>query len=144
MRWTRRRKLWVATLSVVTAAAVSGTVLLLWVPIQEENDGYTMVGSSLYSYETVYPGGSAGSNFTYRGVFFSFSAPVTCPENPGGGALCALVTESGGPTYWYNVSFPPPSTSWGSWITWVAPDHHEGVEIRTCSSAMPFHLLVAA
>ncbi|MCI4372089.1 MAG: hypothetical protein L3K02_00365 [Thermoplasmata archaeon] len=120
-------------------------VTLLWIPITEEQSGYTIVGFKEYTYETVYPFSSASSNFTFRGVLFDFAAPVSCPQNTGGGNLCALVTQSNGVTYWFNVSFPPPCrSSLGSWDTWVSPNKEEAVEIRDCYSTMPFHLLVAA
>jgi len=144
MAWTRRRKVWVAVISGIAAAAVVLAVALLWIPITEEQSGYTMVGFKLYSYETVYPYDSSSSNFTYRGVLFDFGAPVSCPQNTGGGNLCVLVTQSDGVTYWFNVSFSPPCHSLGTWFTWISPNQQEGVEIRTCYSTVPFHLLVAA
>jgi hypothetical protein len=146
MAWTRRRKFRVAILVGVCAVAAIVISLVLWVPIMEEQSGYTMVGSTLYTYETVYPFGSAMSNFTYRGVQFDFHAPVTCLQNPGGGNLCALVTQSNGVTFWFNLTFGPPCESiWGGlWHTWISPNQQEGVEIRECDSSMPFHLLVAA
>jgi hypothetical protein len=146
MGWTRRRKIRTVVLAGVVTAIVVTILVLLWVPISEEQSGYTMIGFKLYSYETVDPFTSPTSSFTYRGVLFDFQAlpPSDCPQNAGGGNICAAVTESSGVTFWFNVSFGPPCHSFGTWFTWVSPDQHEAVEIETCAGTTPFHLLVAA
>jgi hypothetical protein len=125
---------------------VGTSVILLWVPISEEPSGYTMIGSKMYAFETVYPSTAPTSNFSFHGVLFDFQAltPADCLQNPGGGDLCASVTEPHGATYWFNVSFGPPCHGLGSWNTWVSPDEHEAVEDEICTSPRLFHLLVAS
>jgi hypothetical protein len=135
----------VILLAGVVAAGIVTTVVLLWVPISEEQSGYTMIGSKLYAYETVYPSTSPTSNFSFHGVLFDFQAlpPSECFQNAGGGDLCASVTEPQGATFWFNVSFGPPCQGLGTWNTWVSPDQHEAVESEICAPETPFHLLVA-
>jgi hypothetical protein len=77
--WTRRRKRRALLLVGVVTAAVVTIAALLWIPISEEQSGYTIIGFKPYSYETVYPLSAPNSNFSYRGVLFDFQGlPPEC------------------------------------------------------------------
>jgi len=127
----------------ILGAAVVATVVLLWVPIAQEQSGYTMLGFTLYTFETVNIFSAPWENFTFHGVTFEFTRS-NCPQNPGGGNVCGGVLESSGATYGFDISFPPPCRSWGSWLTWMSPDHNEAIEFETCSNSQATHLLVRA
>jgi hypothetical protein len=139
MEWTRHRKRWVILLGAIAVGAVL-TGLLLWVPVAQEQSGYTVVGFQLYAFEAVNIESSPWANFSYRGVEFELPA-VDCPQNTGGGNVCGRVVEPSGANYSFVISFPPACSGFGSWATWVSPGQHEAVEIEDCSRST--HLLVA-
>ena len=96
-----------------------------------------------YTYENVTIFGPHWSNFTYRGVTFSFT--VWCgPVGLGGAPICGNASESNGPTYpfsfWENGGAPPVGPV--PWQKWVAPDGHEAVEFQPDSGGQA-RLLVA-
>ena len=142
MAWTRRRKVGTALLASILTVVVATLVVLLWVPISEENSGYTMIGTRLYTYESANLYGAPWVNVSYRGVLFVFPPP-TCPQNAGGGTVCGYVLQSNGVNFTFEIQLPPPAPAPTGWITWVSPNQMEAIEIEGNSNT-PAHLLVAA
>ncbi len=129
----RRRRL----LLVLAIAGVSIVVVtvVLNVPIAQEASGYQLVGLRLFSFESQSLFGNSWTNYTYRGVTFSFH--LWCSAGPAAGEVCGNATESDGGSYAY--SFEDGITVRG-WQTWVSPDSHEAVQYQQGGLV---HLLVA-
>jgi hypothetical protein len=144
MGWSRRRKIRAGLLAIIVTVSIVMLLVFLWVPISEEQAGYSMIGLRLYSYESVSVFDSPTANFTYREVAFDFHASVPCVQNTGGGNLCASATQPVGVSFSFNITFPPSGPSPGPWITWVSPNQHEAVEIEADTSNGLAHLLVAS
>jgi hypothetical protein len=129
MGWTRRRKMWIILSAVIMASAIVTVAILLWVPIAQEQTGYTFVGSQFYTFESVNVFNSPSSDFTYRGMVFDFYEGPDCPQNAGGGALCGSVLQPNGVNVSFMFTFSPPYQGLGPWSTWVSPNHQEAIEI---------------
>jgi hypothetical protein len=124
--WTPRRKKLVVIAVVLAAVAVVTVLVLLTVPIAQEQSGYTLIGLRLYSFESESLFGSASwLNYSYQGVTFGFH--LWCLISSAAGVVCGNATESTGVSYSYSFSDGPPSPN-PSWQTWVAPDGHEAVQ----------------
>lgn len=137
---SRRRRLVFLLASVAAAGALVTVLVLLYVPIAQEQSGYTAIGPRLNTFESVslFGPNAAWQNFSYRGVTFGFH--LWCQSSPGGGELCGNATEAGGAVYPYSFSDGPPSFA-PPWQTWVSPNGHEAVQYRMGGLA---HLLVEA
>jgi hypothetical protein len=142
MGWTRRRRKWAVLLGLLVAVTTVIVCVLLWQPISEEQSGYTMIGWQLYAFESVDIYSSPWVNVTFRGVLFEFPPPM-CPLNSGGGNVCGDVVESNGTSFSFDIALPPPCSGAGTWLTWVAPDHHEAIELEVCGGSAA-HVLVEA
>ncbi len=127
----------------ISTVAVVSVLVLLEVPISEEQSGYTMIGFQLYTFEAVDIYQSPWVNFTYQGVVFEFPPPE-CPQNTGGGNICGSVIQSNGVNFSFNIALPPPCHGLGSWLNWVSPNQLEALEVEVCANSQTTHLLVAA
>jgi hypothetical protein len=143
MSWTRRRKMWALVLAGIATASVVTPLVLLQVPISEEQSGYTMIGFQLYTFEAVNIYQSPWAHFTERGVEFEFPPP-DCPLNTGGGNVCGSVLQPNGVSFAFDIELPPPCHGIGSWLTWVSPNQREAIEVGVCASSQTTHILVAA
>lgn len=137
MAWTRRKRTLVLLAATAGTLAVVTILVLLTVPIAQEQSGYTIVGYRLYSFEAESVFGQAWTNLTYGGITFEFH--LWCSTTSGGGRLCGNVTESNGSTFAFSFWDGPPSPE-TQWETWVAPDSAEAIQYETVGLA---HLLVA-
>jgi hypothetical protein len=118
----------------VLAAVTGGTVgvvlviVPLWVPNSQVSSGYIEVGTTLYAYESVNAGAAPALNVSFHGVLFEFP-PAACAQSTGGGNICGTVVESDEVTYSFDVPLPPSGPAPGPWVTWIAPDGHEAIEL---------------
>jgi hypothetical protein len=125
--------------AVLVAVATVTILVLLTVPIAQEQSGYTLIGFRLYSFEAEHVFGSPWSNFSYRGVTFAFH--VWCEVTPAAGEVCGNVTESNGGIFPFSFWDGPPSVE-PRWETWVAPDGQAAIQFESLSGGL-VHLLVA-
>ncbi len=141
MAFRRPRRLYLL-IAAITLVAVTGLVLLvLFLPVQQESSGYTMVGPRLYSYESeeLFGANSGWENYSYRGVTFGFH--LWCETTPAAGTLCGNATGSDGVAHSYSFSDGSPQIGPPSWEIWVSPNGHEAVEYQQGGLV---HLLVVA
>jgi hypothetical protein len=143
MPWTRRKSALVAGGAIVGTGIVIASLVMLTVPINQEQSGYTSINHQLYSLDSVTVFGPHWSNFTYGGVLFEFVVWCNAPSLAGA-QLCGNASRSVGPVYSFTFweEGGAPRLSPGPWETWVSPDGHEAVQFESQSGGLA-HLLVA-
>ncbi len=107
---------------------MAALLVVLNIPIAEEDSGYQLIGVRLYSFESRSLFGNQWVNYSYRGVTFSFDLWCGIPS-AAGGVICGNATDPSGTTHPYSFFDGPPQFN-PPWQTWVSPDFHEAVQYR--------------
>ncbi|MCI4372667.1 MAG: hypothetical protein L3K02_03375 [Thermoplasmata archaeon] len=139
MKWSRRKRVFVVLVtSAVTIIAVV-TLVLLTVPIAQEETGYTLIGFRLYSFESLSVYGPSPINFSFNEVSFAFSGWCG-PVSTGGGQFCGNASELNGMRFPFSISDAGLPGGPIAWQTWVSPDSREAIQLANTGLA---HLLVS-
>jgi len=123
----------------VVLCLVLGSIAVFGFPAPNGSNtvaGVSVLDDRFYSYENLSIFGPAWSNYTYRGVTFSFH--LWCEITPAAGKLCGNATESNHESYPYAFWDGLPTRN-PQWQTWVAPDYQEAVQYLQGGTV---HLLV--